>query len=505
MKAREYQSKAFNLMKKAFCDGHKKIMLFMATGSGKGFIFQQISKNSISKGNKTLLVMRRRSLIFQSKKRMESIGIKSSVIMGSEKGFNPDLNMQICSIDTITRRNNIDFLYNFDVVIVDECHDCTSNSYKKFLDKFSKKTTFIGLTASPFPVGSKVHDFWDCCVKPIEVHELVKQGFLTECSIFLPGEIDLNGIKTVAGDYHQGQLADTMSQLEIIGDVVESYKRFGNNMAAICFAVNKEHSIKLCMEFNEQGIPAVHCDESTNQKDRDAAIEKLRTGKIKVLCNVNIFSTGVDIPEAIVGIMARPTQSEVLYIQQIGRLLRPYRKCGKCSTGYDNSDQCPICGYDKPSFIKGSAIIIDNGNNIERHGHPFKVRHPVLKKEDIKKRKEDDVYEFKIKNCKECFAAYSAHLQKCPECGYSNEKVQRTIKKKDGQIVPYDEFSAIRKKLLDYEKIKLEKGLKPNFPYFKIYEDFGDLVYEYEGLNIPKWVANIVKKNQIKEQRNIYQ
>lgn len=504
MKARDYQLKAFDLIKRAFVDGHKKIMLFMATGSGKGFIFQTLCKNSHQKGNKVLLIMRRRSLIFQSHKRLEDIGLKNSVIMGSEKGFNPLLNVQVGSIDTISRRKNIDFLYDYDVIIVDECHDCTSPSYKRVLSKFKKDATFIGLTASPFPVGNKVHDFWDCCAKPIEIEELVKRGFLTDCTIFVPSEIDLSEIKVTAGDYNQKELSDKMNELEVIGDVVEGYQKLGNNYPAICFAVDKEHSIKLCSEFNSAGIPAIHCDESTRQKEREKAIQMLRDNKIKVLCNVNIFSTGVDIPEAIVGIMARPTKSEILYIQQIGRLLRPYRKCGKCSSAYDNSPDCPVCGYDKPSFIKENAIIIDNGNNIDRHGHPFKARYPVLTKEDAKKKKKAEENEFKTKNCKECFATYSAHLLSCPYCGFENEKVERSIKTVDGEIVPYNEYASISKKLLEYEKIKLEKGLKPNFPFFKIYEDFGDLVYKYPQLKVPKWVANIVKKNKEKEAGNIY-
>ena len=504
MKARWYQTKALDLIRKAFCDGHRKIMLFMATGSGKGFIFQELTKGSSIKGKKTLLLMRRRSLIFQSHERLNKIGIKNSVIMGNEKGFNPSLNVQVASIDTVAKRDNIDFLFDYDVLIVDECHDCTAPNYKEFLSKFSDKTIFIGLTASPFPVGNKVHDFWDACVKPLEIRDLVKEKYLTDCAIYVPSELDLTNIKTTGGDYNQKELGDKMGQLEIIGDVVSSYKKFGNNQAAICFAVNKDHSMKLAYEFNNNNIPAIHCDESNTQKERDDAISKLRRGEIKILCNVNIFSTGVDIPEAIVGILARPTKSEILYIQQVGRLLRPYRRCGKCSSGYDNSQSCPICGYDKPSFIKERAIIIDNANNIKRHGHPFKNRFPALKKEDIQKKKEAEKYEFKLKTCKACYFEYHANIKACPDCGHENEKVERELKKRDGTMVPYNEYEEILDKMNYYKSIQLQKGLKENFPFFKIYEDFGDVVFDYPDLKIPTWIPKVIEKNKEKEMQGLY-
>lgn len=499
---RDYQQKGIDLTRKAYSDGHRKILFYLATGGGKSVIFIHLVYNLLSKNKPVILVMRRRQLVFQAQKHFAKYGIESSVLMANIKN-NPNANLQICSIDTIARLKDIENLKRYYAVIVDEAHDCTSDAYKDFLKEINAEL-YIGLTASPFPIGKKVHDFWDCCIKPIEIHELVKKGFLTNCSIYNPDELDLSDIKTTGGDYNNKQLGDKMSELEIIGDVVSSYKKFGNNLPAICFAVNKEHSIKLCQEFNEANISAVHCDESSNQKERDNAIKDLKEGKIKILCNVNIFSTGVDIPEAIVGIMARPTKSEVLYIQQIGRLLRPYRRCGKCNSGYDNSEKCPFCGYDKPSYIKKSAIIIDNANNIDRHGHPFKVRYPTLKQEDIKKKKEEEKYEFKTKTCKTCFATFMANLKACPECGNTNEKVQRTIKKKDGTIVPYDEFAMIMKKLNEYEMVKLEKGLKPHFPYFKLYEDFGDLIYEYPDLRIPKFIGRVYKENKEKETGHVY-
>lgn len=506
---RHYQEKGLNLTRKAFTDGMRKILFFMATGGGKSVIFLLFICGLLKNKKKVILVMRRKQLVYQAYKRFKKHGVDCSMVMANEKGFNPNSMLQICSIDTISRRKDIEFLKDAYAVVVDEAHDTTSASYKNFFEKLDAELYF-GLTATPFPVGKRVHNFWDCCVKPIEVHELVEQGFLTDCVIYFPDqEVDLSDIKVKGSDFDQVALSNKMSELEIIGDVVESYKQHGNNYPAIFFGVDKEHSMKVCHEFNEQGIRAIHCDESTNQKDRDYALDQLKvhllSGEPYVLCNVNIFSTGVDAPEAIVGLFGRPTESEILFIQQVGRLLRPCRICGKCKTTYDNSENCPVCGYDKPLFIKERAILLDNANNIDaRHGHPFKVRYAVLNKEDKKKKKKQEEGEFRTKKCKECFAGYSAHLKSCPECGFTNERPERSITKKDGTIVPYDEYAKISKRLLEYERIKLQKGLKPNFPFFKIYEDFGDVVYEYPNLKVPPFVGKIIKKQKLEEGGKVY-
>lgn len=500
-KLRDYQLKGINLTRKAFSDGYRKIMFFLATGGGKSVIFLHLVANLRISKKRVILVVKRKQLVLQAHRHFKRRGIKSSILMANNKGFDPGCPIQICSIDTVARRD-IDFMKDFEVCIVDEAHDTTSPTYHKFFERVNCEL-FIGLSATPFKVGNKCQSYWNCCVKPVEMHELRDKGFLTPAQIFIPGEIDLSGIKTVGGDYQQKQLAEKMSELEIVGDVVESYQKLGQNLPAVLFAVNVDHSMMLAREFTRRGVPAAHCDKDSKQEERDRRIQELKDGKIKVICNVNIFSTGVDIPEAMVGILARPTKSEILYVQQAGRFFRPYRKCGKCSTAYDNSPKCPTCGYDKPSFIKEKAILIDNGNNVMRHGDPFKVRYAVLNEEDEKKKKENEQEEFKVKYCKGCFAAYMANLSSCPYCDYENEKVQRQIKRVDGKIVPYDEFSIMLKKLNDLERVQIIKGLKPNFKYFQLYNDFGDAVYKYKELGVPKWVKTIVEK-QNNEKQKVY-
>jgi superfamily II DNA or RNA helicase len=495
---RPYQAHGLNLTRKAYAEGHRKILFWLATGGGKSAIFLNLTANLLKSGSPTIIVMRRRQLIFQTKNHFEKCGIKASVIMGNSAGFDPSCNLQICSIDTVIRRD-LSFLTRFKACIVDECHDATSESYQNFFTKINVPL-YIGLTASPFPVGKKVHDFWTCCVNPIQAFQLRDMGFLVPCDLFIPPEVDLSDIATDSktGDYKSKPLSEKMSKLEIIGDVVKTYQEKGGGKPALCFGVDKDHSIKLADEFNQNNIPAVHCDESTPQDQRDLAIAKLKSGQIKVLCNVNIFSTGVDIPEAEIGIMARPTKSEILYIQQVGRLLRPYRKCGKCQSGYDNSPACPVCGYDKPDYIKTRAIILDHGGNTGRHGEPYAPRYAALKEEDKETSEKAKKERPLIKTCTSCFYAYSAKLSVCPSCG--NEKTrERIVKTADGSLRPYDEFELIKNTLAELDTVQKLKGFKANWKYFKLIEKFGETAMKYQkDFNIPKFVPKVIAQQKQK-------
>jgi superfamily II DNA or RNA helicase len=495
MKLRSYQQKAFDETREC---GKRKVLNFLATGAGKSALFIAYVKAALLKNKKVILVTRRRQLVFQAKEHFNKSGVSSSVVMGNHKGFSSSNPFQICSIDTLVKRD-VSFLNDFDLCIIDECHDCTSPKYKDFLFKLSDKTFFIGLTATPFAMGKRVHDFWDQVVKPIEMDELRDQGFLVPAKTYVPTRVDLSKLKTLGGDYKEDDLAELMSQGWILGNIIENYKKLGDNKAALCFCVNKSHAMLMSNEFKKAGIPSEYADEETPQKERDLLIEKLKKGEIKVLCSINIFSTGVDIPEAEIGIMARPTKSEVLWIQQAGRLLRPCRICDRCKTQYDNSPLCPVCGYDK-AYIKEGAVLIDHGQNTDRLGHVYLRRNAVTEKQN---NKTQSLANSQLKTCSVCFLMFEKG--DCPN-GCTPELAEREIKEdKDLEMILYDPKS-LDKMNFDYERLISDEkryNSKPNAKWFKLYEAHGDSVYKIK--DCPKWVGQYWRKgcpNKCKESKS---
>lgn len=482
---RPYQEKSKELIKEKFKQGIKKIILWAQTGAGKGLIMADIAHDSYIRGNKILVVMRRRDLIFQTHANfLRYLKINCSIIMGNHKKL-MDKNhpIQITSIDTLSRRigkSEYEFLKTYNLIMVDEAHDTTSSSYTDFFN-FIGDRFYVGYTATPFSIGKKPLSFWEDYVKPIEAHELRDQGYLVPARIYAPKEqINTRGIKRTGGDFNQKQLSSIAQDGVIVGDIIEHYKKFGDFRPTVLFAVNIEHSKLLCEAFNKAGISASHCDQSDCKNIREKAIQELKNEKIKILCNVNIFSTGIDIPEASVAILARPTLSKILFLQQVGRVLRTH-------------------------LGKKDAVIIDHAGNTLRHGSPYMIREAEIggqKKEIIKK--------IKMFVCPRCYYVMDYFQSPCQGCGATNEeKKERTINQVDGSLELINDNNphiVNEKKFAGFGKIKntlsqliyLEKSLKwkPNAKYFKLHGAYGDEIFYYsKELGLPKWLQKVTMKN----------
>lgn len=482
-------------------DGDHRYLMHDFTITHNSAIMIDLTRKSRIKGKKVCVVVRRKQLVIDTYRKYQAQSIPCGMIMSKDKRRNDALPVQVCSIDTVGRKNaDSNFLFDFDLVIVDECHDSMSPKYQEFLSKFKPSTRFVGLTATPFSVAGKALSWWESCVKSIGIRDLINQGNLTDFVVYVPnGGMDLSHIKNVAGDYHQGQLSDEMTNSKIVGDAVYNYEKYGQDHPALAFCVNKKHARIIADEFTQAGYPFEVIDESTKQKDRDKYISQLKAGKIRGISSVVAIATGVDIPEAICALMLRPTRSETLYIQSVGRVLRPYRKCGKCKKQYDNSDKCYHCGWTEPEFIKKNAIIIDYAGCVLEHGLPDKDREPCLTDEDRKKKKEATEAEIKTKSCKKCFATYIGSESKCPYCGHENEKVERIIETVEGELVPYSIISHILSRRDHYTTRAHMKNYSPNWVHFQLYREFGDELYKFKELEFPSWVGSSVKKEKEKQ------
>lgn len=480
---RDYQQKGIDLLRQASIEGYKKIILHLATGAGKGLVMSEIAHSVLSKGGKILIVMRRRELIFQTCANfLKYHKIIASPIMSGVKGYDDKNPCQVGSIDTIKNYMKIyhyDHLQKFDVVLIDECHDTNSPTYQEFLN-WVKPKTYLGMTATPYSIGGNTLKFWEKAICPVQPKELRDQGFLCKARVFCPAEIDTSGLKMTSGDFNLKDLAARASENKIVGDIVQTYIDRGENKPAILFAINKEHSAMMAQAFRSAGIPAIHQDESHNSAERQSAIKSLQEGRIKVLCNVNIFSTGVDIPEARVGIMARPTMSKILWIQQGGRLLRPF-----------------------PG--KEYAIILDHGGNTARHGHFFEERSAELEIEMGPKKPKEKT--FVITTCPQCFFANPGRPRVCESCEHIlRSETEREIKEAAGELIEVDVDSEMFRIFHIKKRIKEEherlvrmnqfrpKPWKKQFIEIKLYEKFKEDVFIYDPL-FSRWSADRAIEN----------
>lgn len=499
---RPYQESAKSLSRQAVIDGHKRVITEMATGSGKTRLFIDVADSARIKGKKIVIVMRRRSLIFQTAKAYKKFtGYEPGVIIAGEKEDrkNP---VQIVSIDTINRRMKkpeYSFLVGFDMLIVDECHDATSQKYRDFLHLFSDKI-WMGYTATCLPTGNKYLEDWDTVVLGPSAANLRDMGFLAPERTFAPKKMDLTGIKTIAGEYDQKALAERAMSSSIVGDTIEVWKSYGENRLTLAFGVNIEHS-KMCAErMRQSGVSAMHIDSSHNTEERDAAIEKLKKGIIKVLWSVGVFSTGTDIPSAATLLFARPTKSEILYVQIIGRILRMFKVCASCRAECGAESTCYRCNSTQFTDVKKDAIIIDQANNCERFGLAYDPRSAKIRPPDKKKAKVELDDEAKIKTCEECYCVYEASLSECPMCDHTNAKTKREIAQEEGELelkrtedLRYGRMLVIKNDLMKFSNPRSKASAK----WTRLHAIYGDEIFEFKKeLEIPVWARAQITRNK---------
>ena len=509
---RNYQAKNKDMVRSLInSHGYKRIMSWLPTGAGKGLIMSDLVNDCLKNEARVLTIIRRSELIHQTVINYQKYhGITASPLMGNVNGFNMSNPCQVASIDTLQTRigkAKYDFLKSFNVIIVDECHDLTSIGYMRtvwFLEGYDLNVfsealfeetknnftkLYLGLTATPFRVGKKTHTFWQGVVKPIEAFELRDTGALTPIRVFAPKKIDTTGIRILAsGDFDQKVLFERVSQMSVIGDVVKTYQEYGENKAAICFCVNQKHSQIIAEAFRRAGIPAIHCDANHTKQERDEAVAGLKTGRYKVLTNCNIFSTGFDAPFVEVEISARPTDSENLYIQQVGRVLRPYKICSKCKTEYGGDPKCYRCGSSELDYEKKYAVLLDHGNNTDRFGLPYDIRHAELEPIDTDKKRTKSKIE--VKTCKLCFAVVHVHDKFCI-CGFyfsiqsaENQEAQilhtnGVLSEVDTNFVREKTYQKIKERYNTYKRIELLRRWNVNAKFFKLFEEFGDTLLDY--------------------------
>ena len=428
----------------------RKIILWSNMGSGKSEMAAYIAQDAAKDRVPVIMVVRGRPLVNNLSKRLDKYKIDHSVFMAGHHRLDKSKLIQICSIDTMISRDSFPFNDRTAIVILDECHKDYSAIFENYPTQY-----ILGLTATPFSDMSDYDDY----VCPIEPIELVEKKILVPEEIYCPHIIDTSSLKIVAGDFKKDQLAKLVTQGEIVGNVIQDYIQYGENRASVCFAVNIEHSKQLRDEFIRQGIPSVHCDASSSDEERKKAQEDLESGRIKVLCNVDIFSVGLDCPMVSCVILARPTWSLIWYMQAIGRGLRSF-----------------------PG--KKNCIILDNAGNVYRHGTAYRPRSISLEKpkKGTKKTKDD----ITVATCKECLRVYATPAECCPYCGY--EAPAREIKNVDGVLSRYQESDEeikerkIKEAQIQFHKLRWvaqKKGLTDHWIRNQIEKKYGSVVMPY--------------------------
>lgn len=418
---REYQKTALQKLSVARKEKHRAIILKAPTGSGKTVIATQILYNMFISGKSAMMLCDRIELINQTSDMLIEFGIDHGVIQATHKRENWTKKIQVASIQSLMNRQYI----LVDVLIIDEAHTLFKEhiKYVNWLLENNPNVMIIGLTATPFSKG--LGKVFTKCVPITTTKELIELGFLCKPTVFAPSKPDLEKIKVVAGDYKLDELEKAVIQPKLIGDIVEHWIKLAFNKPTVVFATSIKHSKAIVEEFKSRGILAEHLDAYTDDVERKKLIKNFKAGIIKILSSVDILSKGFDYPGAEVAILARPTKSLSLYIQQAGRVLRI-----------------------SPETGKKSCLILDHAGNTERHGF---VTDDTTEELDKGNKKESSIAVKKEKNthipvvCPSCSVVKTTVI--CDNCGFEH-KPKNTVESAEGYLIKLEVEEVAKKSKL---------------------------------------------------------
>lgn len=450
---RPHQIKAIDGLRSSLKAGFRRPLLFLPTGAGKTRCAGEIVKGARAKGKRVLFVVPAISLIDQTVRSFYAEGIRDiGVIQGNHLMTNPAAPVQVASVQTLQRRA----IPPFDVVMIDEAHRWFEMVGQWMDNADWQKVPFIGLSATPWTRGLGKH--YDDLIQVTTTAELIEAGYLSPFRVYAPSHPDLGGVRTVAGDYHEGDLSEAMNKPALVADVVTTWRQRGENRPTFVFAVDRAHAKHLQGEFEKAGINCGYIDAFTKPDEREAMFKRFSAGELRVIASVGCLTTGVDLDVRCI-CLCRPTRSEMLYCQLVGRGLR---------TAKDH----PVYGP------KSDLILLDHSDTTLRLGFVTDIHHDVL--DDGRERQKAEPRqkpEALPKECSACNFLKPAKTPKCPACGFKPER-QSEIVCEDGQLV---EMTPRRKKAKADEKAFVfgqlkayarSKGHKPGWAANKFRERF---------------------------------
>jgi superfamily II DNA or RNA helicase len=398
-----HQRDAIDKLREAVAQGERRIVCQAPTGSGKTVLAAAIVNGALRKGKRVLFTVPAISLVDQTVESFYSEGFHDiGVIQANHVMTDWSKAVQVASIQTLARRDQVP---DADVMVVDECHGLFNWYAKTFTRNEWRNRPIIGLSATPWTRG--LGKLYSRLLIVATTAQLIEQGYLCPFTVFAPAHPDLTGVRTVAGDYHADDLAGAMNKQVLVADVIETWIKRGENRSTFCFAVDRAHAQHLQEKFQAAGVACGYIDANTPLQERDRIRDQFHDGRIRVVSSIGCLTMGIDWDVRCI-ILARPTKSEILYVQMIGRGLRP-------------------------AEAKDHCLILDHSDTTLRLGFVSDIYHDQL--DDGRERAKSNTSSVKLpKQCPQCTYLMAPGIPICPACGFERIKTS-AIQVEDGELV----------------------------------------------------------------------
>ena len=397
---RDYQQDLLARVQDDLADEAKsRVMMQLPTGGGKTRIAAALLHWWLGNGRKAVWLTHRTELSDQTCAVLNKSAVRAvnnlEWYVDDPAPYWPD-GVVILMAQTVSRRNRFDGVWRRynpqDLLIIDEAHHATAAGWARAINQWPGPV--VGLTATPWRLSKTEgfdHLFAELILGP-QISDLQSKGHLATAKVLMPERDDLilGGEITATGDYSESGIAGANQGREVwTAGVLRFWQQHAPDRQTIVYAVSVAHAENLTAVFNEANIPAAALLGDTPLAERQQCIKRFSDSRLKVLVNVAVATEGFDLPDAACVVLTRPTMSLALYLQMVGRGLRPKSDGGNC-------------------------LILDLAGNVERHGFPEDEREWSLEARG----QQDGPGRPPVVWCPECAGVSPAASHHCRNCGH---------------------------------------------------------------------------------------
>lgn len=324
------QIEALYALEESRAEGAAKGLVHAATGVGKTYLAAFDS----AKYEKVLFVAHREEILKQAA--LSFRNVRGSEDYGFFYGKQKDTGKSVifASVETLGREDYLNEEYfaedYFDYLVIDEFHHAVTGQYRRIVDYF-KPQFMLGLTATPERMdGKNIYELCDYNVPyEISLKEAINKGILVPFHYYgIYDETDYSGLHLVKGRYDGHELTEIYQNNHKRYDLIYKYYKKYHSNRALGFCCSRQHAEEMAKEFCKRKVPAAAVYSNADgefAEDRDIAVERLKNQEIKVIFSVDMFNEGLDIASLDMVMFLRPTDSPVIFLQQLGRGLRTYK------------------------------------------------------------------------------------------------------------------------------------------------------------------------------------
>lgn len=308
-------------------------MVVLPTGTGKSTVIAKLATQARDMGLSVAMLAHRRELLDQmaaSVGLVDPSGAPVGLVQG-ERNQDPGAAIVAASFQTLQSSKRLESIGRRDVVLVDEMHHSTAPTYMEVLNQLgvtspdpARPVWACGFTATADRQDGGLGRVWDSVVYERSLVWAIQQGYLVRphgLTVVLP-DLDLSQVTVRAGDYAPGELEEAMSAST--ETTVVAMLTHARGRRSIVFAAGVDHAEELAGALTRHGVTAAAVTGAMSTEEREDVYARYRSGALQAMVTVQVLTEGADFPMCDTVVMARPTRSQTLYSQMVGRAVRLY-------------------------------------------------------------------------------------------------------------------------------------------------------------------------------------